>query len=109
MQIREGAYFQAFVLPSHFWLLLLPFLFQMFSPNIFFFSNKRKKKHIEKKNHREKKNVEKGGNLPLFKQKKRKKNIKKGGSLPLVKQKKGKKKKKKPQKKKIIEKKKKCI
>jgi hypothetical protein len=46
-----------------------------------------------KKNHREEKNVEKGGNLPLFKQKKRKRNIKKGGSLPLVKQKKKKKKK----------------
>jgi hypothetical protein len=67
--------------------------FQVFSPNIFFFSNKRKKKHNEKKNHREKKNVEKGRNLPHFKQKKRKKNIKKGGSLPLVKQKKKKKKK----------------
>jgi hypothetical protein len=40
---------------------------------------------MKKKNHREEKNAEKGGNLPLFKQKKRKKNIKKGGSLPLVK------------------------
>ncbi len=48
----------------------------------------------------------KGGNLPLFKQKKRKKNIKKGGSLPLVKYKK--KKKKNHKDKKIIEKKKKC-
>jgi hypothetical protein len=80
--------------------------FQVLSPNIFFFSNKRKKKHNEKKNHREKKNAEKGGNLPLFKQKKRKKNIKKGGSSPLVKQKD--KKKKNHKEKKIIEKKKKC-
>ncbi len=45
--------------------------FQALSPNIFFFSNKRKKKHNEKKNHREEKNAEKGRNLPLFKQKKR--------------------------------------
>jgi hypothetical protein len=50
---------------------------------------------MKKKNHREEKNAKKGGNLPLFKQKKRTKNIKKGGSLPLLKQKK--KKKKKPQ------------
>jgi hypothetical protein len=50
---------------------------------------------MKKKNHGEEKNAEKGGNLPLFKQKKRKKNIKKGRSLPLVKQKK-----KKPQRKK---------
>ncbi len=82
-------------------------LFQVFSPNIFFFSNKQKKKHNEKKNHREEKNAQKGRNLPLFKQKKRKKNIKKGRSLPLVKQKK-KKKKKNHKEKKIIEKKKKC-
>jgi hypothetical protein len=41
--------------------------FQVLSPNIFFFSNKRKKKHNEKKNHKEEKNAEKGGNLPLFK------------------------------------------
>jgi hypothetical protein len=80
--------------------------FQALSPNIFFFSNKRKKTHNEKKNHKEEKNVEKGGNLPLFKHKKKKKNIKKGGCLPLVKQKK--KKKKNHKEKNIIEKKKKC-
>jgi hypothetical protein len=85
MQIREGAYFQAFVLPSHFWLLLLPFCFKRFLLTSSSFQTKEEKKHNEKKNHREEKNAEKGGNLPLFKQKKRKKNIKKGGSLPLVK------------------------
>jgi hypothetical protein len=38
------------------------FLFQTFSPRIFFFSSRKKNK--EKKNHREKRNVEKGRSLP---------------------------------------------
>jgi uncharacterized membrane protein len=73
MQIREGAYFQAFALPSHFWFLLLPFRFKCFFLTSSSFQTKEKKKHNEKKNHRKEKNVEKGGNLPLFKHKKVKK------------------------------------
>jgi len=53
MQRREGIFLQAFTLPSHFWLPLLPLLFQMLFPGIFFFSSRRKKKqHKEKKTHR---------------------------------------------------------
>jgi hypothetical protein len=75
MQIREGAYFQAFALPSHFWFLLLPFRFKCFLLTSSF-QTKEEEKHNEKKNHRKEKNAEKGGNLPLFKQKKRKKDHK---------------------------------
>jgi hypothetical protein len=41
------------------------FSFQAIFASIFFFSNKRKKKHKEKKTIEKKKNVEKGGSLPL--------------------------------------------
>jgi hypothetical protein len=96
MQIREGAYFQAFALPSHFWLLLLPFRFKCFLLTSSSFQTK------EKKNHREEKNAKKGGNLPLFKQKKRKKKHKERREFTSC-QIEGKKKKKTHKEKKIIE------
>ncbi len=49
MQIREGTYFQAFALPSHFWLLFLPFRFKRFLLTSSSFQTKEKKKHNEKK------------------------------------------------------------
>ncbi len=94
MQIKEGAYFQTFVLPSHFWLLLLPFRFKCFLLTSSSFQTK------EKKNHREEKNAEKGGNLPLFKKRKKEK-MREFTSCQT-------KEKKNHKEKKIIEKKKKC-
>jgi hypothetical protein len=49
MQIREGAYFQAFALPSHFWLLLLPFRFKCFLLTSSSFQTKEKKNTMKKK------------------------------------------------------------
>jgi hypothetical protein len=51
---REGDFLQAPVLPSHFWLLLLPSHFCPFVSNTFFWhllllKQKKKKKHKEKK------------------------------------------------------------
>jgi len=46
---REGAYLQALALPSHFWLMLLPFRFKLFSRSIFFFSSEREKNYTVKK------------------------------------------------------------
>jgi hypothetical protein len=82
---REGAYLQAFTLPSHFWLLLLPFYFKRFLLGIFFFSSiylsisndfslvssssqaeEKKGKTQRKNNHREEKNAKKGESLPFF-------------------------------------------
>jgi hypothetical protein len=96
MQIREGAYFQAFVLPSHFWLLLLPFCFKRFLLTSSSFQTKGKKNTMKKKKTIKKKKMQKNEGIYLFSNTKKKKNIKKGGSLHLVKQKK----KKKPQRKK---------
>jgi hypothetical protein len=64
MQRREGAFFQALALPSHFLFLLLPSHFcpsisNAFSQHLFLLKYKKRKKIIE-----EKKNVEKGGSLP---------------------------------------------
>jgi hypothetical protein len=41
---REGAYLQAFALPLHFWLLLLPFCFKRFLLTSLFSKAKKKKK-----------------------------------------------------------------
>jgi len=66
MQKREGAYFQAPVLPSHFWLLLLPFCFKCFflaSSYSQIEEKKEKFKEKEKLNHKEEKNAKKGRSL----------------------------------------------
>ncbi len=75
IQRREGAYFQAFTLPSHFWLLLLASCFCHFISSTFFFAfsssqarkknthtKKKKKKTIGKK----KKCKKRGRNLHFF-------------------------------------------
>jgi hypothetical protein len=57
---REGAYLQTPTLPSHFWLLLLPFCFKHFLLSSFSSQAKtKKKKTIEKK-----RNTEKGRSFP---------------------------------------------
>jgi len=70
MQRREGAYFQALVLPSHFWLLFLVSCFCPFVSNTFTlassFQVEEKKTHTKKKNHKAKKNAKKGGSLTFF-------------------------------------------
>jgi len=43
MQIREGVYFQAPTLPSHFWFLLLPFRSKHFLLTFLLFKKKKKK------------------------------------------------------------------
>jgi hypothetical protein len=56
MQRKEGAYFQTFTLPSHFWLLLLASYFYPFVSSTFSLASssqveEKKEKHKEKKNH----------------------------------------------------------
>jgi len=60
MKRKEGTYFQALTLPSHFWLPLLPFCFKRFLLAPSSQVKEKKKKTIEKK-----KNVEKGRSFPL--------------------------------------------
>ncbi len=65
MQRREGAYFQAFALPFHFWLLFLPSYFCIFVSSAFSLASFSSQVEENKKKHR-KKNAGKGGNLPFF-------------------------------------------
>ncbi len=60
MKRKEGTYFQALTLPSHFWLPLLPFCFKRFLLAPSSQVKEKKKKTIEKK-----KNAEKGRSFPL--------------------------------------------
>ncbi len=64
---REGVYLQAFALPFHFWLMLLPSCFytsvSVLSWHPFFFKHNNKKKTQEKKNHREEKKCKEGKEL----------------------------------------------
>ncbi len=71
MQIREGPYFQAFALPSHFWLLLLPFRFKRFLLTSSSFQTK--KKNTMKKKTIEKKKMQKKEGTYLFLNKKKEK------------------------------------
>jgi len=71
MQRREGAFFQALVLPSHFWLPLLasyfcPFVSSTFSLESSSEAEEKKKENKEKKTIEKKKSVEKGRSLPFF-------------------------------------------
>ncbi len=72
MQIREGVYFQAFALPSHFWLLLLPFCFKCFLLTSSSFQTKEKKNTMKKKTIEKKKMQKKEGTY-LFSNKKKEK------------------------------------
>jgi hypothetical protein len=73
MQIREGAYFQALALPSHFWLLLLPFRFKCFLLTSFSFQTKEKKNTMKKKTIEKKKMQKKEGTYFFSNRKKEKK------------------------------------
>jgi hypothetical protein len=55
MQRKEGAFFQAPTLPSHFWVPLLPFCFKCF---LLTFSSSRAEEK-KKKNHRKEKKMQK--------------------------------------------------
>ncbi len=57
---REGAYFQAPVLPFHFWLSLLPFCFKRF----FLASSSSQAEEKKKKTIKKKRNAKKGRNFP---------------------------------------------
>jgi hypothetical protein len=61
---REGAYLQAFVLPSHFWLPLLPFYFKHFLLASSSSQAKKKKKKTKKKKCRKRKAL--SFKLPLY-------------------------------------------
>ncbi len=64
MQRREGAFLQTPGLPSHFWLLLLPFCFKHFLLASSSFQAK-KRKNKEKKTIEKKINAKKGRSFPL--------------------------------------------
>ncbi len=68
MQRREGVHLQAPVLPSHFWLLLLPFYFYLFVSSIFswhflLLKQKKRKKNTKKKKSQRKKKCKEGKEL----------------------------------------------
>jgi hypothetical protein len=69
MQRREGAYFQALALPSHFWFLLLPsrfctFVSSAFSWHLILLKQKKRKNTKKKKVIENKKYAKMGGSLP---------------------------------------------
>jgi hypothetical protein len=55
---REGVFLQALVLPSHFWLLLLPFCFKHFLLASSSSQIEEKKRKTKKKNHKEEKKMQ---------------------------------------------------
>jgi carbon starvation protein CstA len=69
MQRREGSFLQAPILPSQFWLPLLPchfcpFISKTFSWHLLLLKQKKTKQNKEKKNHKEEKNAKKGRSFP---------------------------------------------